>query len=208
MKSLAKVFTIIVLCSIATFSCDQESGISSIDRLPSLTKETLSSSQFLNLNVPLSQLNVKASQYVNTEENSIFIPFNGHDDRKGVIAIFNKMSIPIAVSEYEVITSISADQVFSQLKKGNFNGTFVVRLETGEMQLKMENSKIISKNVRTAAGGRMLVCNGFTQPGGALDCAGQRLENMNWLEQARCFSTFIPCMVELVLSCMIDKCEP
>lgn len=75
------------------------------------------------------------------------------------------------------------------------------------MQLNMEKSKIISSRVaKTSASGRALACNGLSEPGGALDCAGARLENMNWFDAAICYATFVPCMAQLVVSCAIDGC--
>lgn len=206
MKSLTKVLTSIALLSFTIFSCDQENEISSTNRLSVLTKQTLSSSKFLNLDIPLTKLNANASQYVNNEEKSIFIPFNGLDDRNGIIAIFNKANMLLEVAEYQAITIVSADQVYSELRNGNFKGTFVFRLESGEIRLNMEKSKIISKVEKTVTSGRTSACNGFTQPGGALDCAGQRLENMNWVDATICYASFVPCMAQLIISCMVDKC--
>jgi hypothetical protein len=205
MTSSIKV--ILLFFVIVVFSCEQNSELSRVDDPRRLADVTVASSKFKNLDVSVSNLNTSASKFINDERRSILIPFRGIDDRKGVIALFSDQYTLIEVAMYEVKTSIPSEMVFDALKNETFDGTFIFLDENARIEIAMERSKIISsKGSKYFISGRGLSCNGMTEPGGALDCAGNRLVNMNWFDAAICYASFVPCMAQLVVSCMIDGC--
>ena len=50
-------------------------------------------------------------------------------------------------------------------------------------------------------------CNGWTETGGPLDCAGKNLTSQGPISAALCYIDFIPCFAGLVLDCMISGCN-
>jgi hypothetical protein len=189
-----------------TISCDQDQEIeaSQNDRVSTLVEVALTSSKFQNLNISVSELDIKKAKYINADENSIAIPFVGYADKKAIITIFNKENSILAIAAYEAITNVPADQIYEELKNGSFNGTFEFKMEIGEMKIEMLKSKIISKAM--TINNPVAKCNGWSEPGGPLDCAGARLENMNWWDAGWCYATFGYCMAQLAISCWIDDC--
>lgn len=207
MKKLIKIYGVLILMLSLSISCEQQNDIKSANQIQDLTSQVTSSSKFQNLNISLNSISLENSQFITAEKKSLFIPFIGFDDRKGVIAIFSNENKLLAVAFYEMVTNVPADLIYSELKNGSFLGDYVLRTEDGTVEIKMAKSKIIATQVaKSSRSGRTSACNGITQPGGAADCAGARLINMNWYDQAWCYSTFMVCMTHLTISCAIDGC--
>lgn len=207
MKKIPKIFGILILISSLSISCEQQNDIKPVNQILDLANQVTSSSKFQNLNIPLKSISLENSQFISPEKKSLFIPFKGSDVRKGVIAIFSSENKLIAVAFYEAVTSVSADLIYSELKNESFLGDFIFQTEDGTLKVSMEKSKIISSKVaKSDIAGRISECNGITQQGGALDCAGARLQDMNWFDKSICYIGFMPCMAQLVISCAIDGC--
>ena len=120
MKHINKVLVIPLLIGLI-LSCEQKNEIKKLDRVTELTNQVVSSIQFTSLKIKLSDLNLAASKYVDIEKNSIVIPFVGRDNRKGVVAIFDGNDDLKGVMEFEALTNVESDQIYSELQKLNVN---------------------------------------------------------------------------------------
>jgi hypothetical protein len=205
MKHLNKVIVLPLLIGIL-LSCEQKNEIKP-DRLSELTTQVVSSIQFTSLKIKLSDLNFADAKYVDVSRSSIMIPFAGRDDRKGVVAIFDSSDLIKGVIEFEALTNADPDHIYTELKNGTFNGTFNYRVGVGKMSFQLQNSKVISSSMARMDGSQTAFkCRDMDETGGALDCAGARLENMSWYEQTACFMSFAICMANLVIRCLTDGC--
>lgn len=207
MKPLQRQVISLVLILSVLFSCEEQPRLAAVDRLQQLTKQSLMSEDFKSLNVSLSGLNYEASAFINANENSIFIPFYGSDNRRGIIALFNDANVLRSMVEYEVITDVAVEDIYSSLISKTFAGRFHFRTPEGEIELMTERSRVVSSVVRRVSSGRVSDCNYITESGGALDCAGSRIENMNWFKKTLCYIDFLPCLIEESISCWIDGCS-
>ncbi len=208
MKTASKWTTVLILIGVSIISCEQEPSVKPSDQLGTLTDKIISSRTFLNLDIPVNSLYVTGSLFINAEKRSVLIPFKGWDDRKGIIALFNDDQEILTVVSYEAVTDTPSDLIYDELKSGSFSGTMIFRDEAGDLEINMQNSRIVSsKSIDRNITGRTLACAGMTEQGGPLWCAGARLENMNWFDAALCYASFMACMAELVISCAIDGCD-
>lgn len=179
-------------------------------RLQELTDRVIASNDFEELDIPLSTLNIERSQFIGPDMDDIFMPFNGIDERKGVIALFNDKKEITSVVFFEVLTNVQTHLIESQIKNGNFNGTFLFRSKAGSGQLNLVDSKIVSQTTTSNKVGdqaQVQECKDITKPGGAYDCAGARFAQMNVSETIACVAGgFVPCFAWLVISCLEDGC--
>lgn len=199
------------LCAVLVFgslmsSCENESK-APVTLLSLMINQVIASNRLQTLDIGTHSLSPENSKFINSERNSVWIPFNDNDSRRGIIAFFSKTNELTGVSYYETISNTPTDLVYSELKSGSFVGSFIFRTEIGTLQVDIDRFKIISKVTQRSANRTSLVgCQGLSEPGGALDCAGARLTNMNWFDSAICYAAFIPCMAQMVFSCILDKC--
>jgi hypothetical protein len=189
-------------------SCEQQDEIAPINETEALTNSVIASDQFKNLGVSLTSLNVKHSQFTTSKKKSLVIPFHGQEDKKGVLALFNDKHDLIYIAVIETKTSIPTDQIPSEIETGNFRGDFTFTTETGSLQVSLENSVITgSRTTRSLHAARKEPkCNDITKKGGAYDCAGARIQKLNWFDKSICYINFGYCFAEEVISCAIDGC--
>lgn len=202
-----KLFVLLAAICSLTISCEQEINVVPSNRINDLTSKVISNSSFLNLDIPLSSINIGSSQFVSKEENGIFIPMKDKTTDAGIIALFNDKSEITSIAFYQLQTTTQSDLVIDEIKAGKFNGSFTLQNETANLRINIEKSKIVSDSYESRANGRNVTCNGMTERGGALDCAGARLEAMNWFDAALCYASFGGCFGASVISCAIDGCE-
>ena len=203
--------SIITMCSIIMISlfisCEQQDKIAPVNETESLTNSVITSEQFKNLGVPLTSLNVQNSQFTTSKKKSLVIPFSGQEDKKGVLALFNDQYDLVYIAIIETQTSIATDQIPSEIETGKFRGDFIFTTETGSLQLSLENSTITrSRTTRSATARKEPKCNDITRRGGAYDCAGARIQKLNWFDKSLCYVNFMYCFGEEVISCAIDGC--
>lgn len=203
---------IVVLLLISTFSisCEQGNDVNPTIQLSEYTNSVINSSKFTSLGLSVASLNLAGSQLSKTKYTFLTIPFEGMDERKGLLAHFNEKNQVISVTIFEAISNLPIDQIELKMKNMEYTGGFSFETEDGRVQLNLENSKIVSskvitKNKSNAKEGPK--CNDITEPGGAYDCAGARFEQMNPVDKFFCVATgYVPCFAQLVVSCIWDKC--
>lgn len=203
--------SIITMCSVIMISlfisCEQQDEIAPVNETEPLANSVIASDQFKNLGVPLTSLNVKNSQFTTSKKKSLVIPFNGQEDKKGILALLNEQYDLIYIAIIETQTSIPTDQIPSEIEIGKFSGDFIFTTETGSLQLSLENSIITgSRTTRSATARKEPKCNDITKKGGAYDCAGARIQKRNWFDKSICYINFGYCFAEEVISCAIDGC--
>jgi hypothetical protein len=203
--------SIITMCPIIMISlfisCEQQDEVAPVHETASLTNSIIASDQFKNLGVPLTSLNVSNSQFTTSKKKSLVIPFDGQEDKKGVLALFNDQYELLYIAIIETQTSIPTDQIPSEIDNGKFHGDFTFTTETGSLQLSLENSTITgSRTTRSATARKEPRCNDITRRGGAYDCAGARIQKRNWFDKSICYINFGYCFAEEVISCAIDGC--
>jgi hypothetical protein len=203
MKYLKKVIVLPLMIGLV-LACGQKNEIK-LDRVTELTNQVVSSIQFTSLQIKLSDLNLAGSQYVDVEKNSIAIPFVGRDARKGLVAIFDEDDGLKGVMEFEALTTVAPNQIYTELKNGRFNGTFVFRMGMGKISLQLENSKVISSVMARMDGSTIAFkkCDATS----ALDCARAKIEQMNWFDWMLCNLEFIVCLTREVIKCVFDGCN-
>jgi hypothetical protein len=192
------------ICS-SVISCDTmpEPEVNSIDVL---TSNVLKSSSFKALGVAPNDLNIQSSQFTTSEKEAIYIPYAGESLGKGIVALFDKNSYKIqTVVQFEIKMDGDLNKFKESMENGTFNGEMTFINSNYNVQFELKNSKMLKKSISKQS--RASACGPMSQPGGALDCAGARLEQMNWLDSAAVYlSGFMPWLVQEVASCLLDGC--
>lgn len=205
MRQLLKSALLCVGICCSVISCDTmpEPEINSIDVL---TSKVLESSNFDALGISPNELNIQASQFTTSEKEAIYIPYAGESLGKGIVALFDKASYKIrTVAQFEIKMEGDLNNFQESMGNGTFNGEMTFINSSYNLHFELRNSKILKKSVTKQA--RALACGPMSQPGGALDCAGARLEQMNYWDKAFVYlSGFMPWLAQETISCMIDGC--
>jgi hypothetical protein len=210
MSFVTKGCLTLILVSSLALSCEHESVNTRPNQISKLATKITSSSGFRNMNISLSDLNVGNAHFINKEENSVVIPYLGMDGKRGILALFDKDFEVRTVIYFEVMSSLDPNQVQSKMESGEFNGSFIIGNEYGRLQLNLERSKLVSRSTirnEDARTSKVAECNDITQPGGAYDCAGARIQNLNWVDKIACYAFFVECFALNVASCIVDDCE-
>jgi hypothetical protein len=216
MKKLCAVILLLI-----TFSCEVENPISpAVSETQDLASRVTLTQKFTSLGFRSADMDLQSAVYMNAEKTAMLIPMRHKDHREGVIASFNAEGQLIAVSYFEMETSLSDNEIESSFAAGKFSGNLVIRNEFYQVNLALINSKVSrskSSSARTIAkepeggGGDQPQepqpeCAGMTEQGGPVWCAGARYEQMNWFDQTVCTIDIVPCMAFLVISCTVDNC--
>lgn len=176
------------------------------NRIQGLAQTVLSSEQFKNLNLDAATFNLSDARFVTSDQKSISIPVYQRDDRSGLVAIFNDDQSLKKVMFFDVTVQSQTTDIYSDLKGGKFDGTFFFKFEEGAIALNVENSIVLQTKISTTKMAEKCAYWASEGPGGAFDCAGSRLVDMNWYEKALCYQSFVICMANNVISCAIDGC--
>jgi hypothetical protein len=126
-------------------------------------------------------------------------------DDKGLITVSTLVSVE---------SSINTDDYFNAFDSKRFEGKISFLSSTGEyFGMIFKESKIANYFIATdmIKGGhdnaRTEGCNGWTEKGGPLDCAGASLDSDGPFSKADCYlSGFLPCMAWKVMDCWWGGC--
>ena len=207
MKRFDLIHCVLVLSLLAAVSCDEQQTSRRNDDLLYFKNTIVSSGKLESLDIDPDELDLDKIAFVNSEKLSLFIPFFADQSGKsGVIGFFGVNKNLKGLTTFKIVTSTRQDEFETAMRNNAFDASLTVTSEYGSVNVRYEKSKLkeISSSSRKLSTAE---CNGFTQSGGPLDCAGLRLENMNWFDKAICYTSFMVCMGQLVGSCIVDNCE-
>lgn len=171
-----------------------------------LAQTALTSDQFKNLELDVSRFSLSDAQFTTRDQKSIYIPTIGLDNQSGLAAIFNDDQSLKKIMFFDVDTNSEGENIEADLKKGKFDGTFLFQFEEGSVHFDVEKSQILHKKIRKTKFAEKCAYWASEGPGGAFDCAGRRLTEMDLLQKLDCYWSFWPCMALNVLSCAWDGC--
>lgn len=205
MKQKIKVFLLIITLSAGFGISCENTETTPVNSKEALTSKILASEKFESLNISLGKLDIENSVFTTSKKDAVVIPSKINGETSGVIALFDKNYTIRTVMYFNVATTIESGAINSAFIDGTFNGEMEFRNEYVTTKFTMINSKVINKKAHLSA----LVapsCSSFSLPGGALDCAGARIANMNFVDATFCYATFIYCLAQEVASCYADGC--
>jgi len=205
MKSLF-LRCLVVAIFLIEFSCEKPSPNVELDLIHSLAQAAVSSEQFKNLDLDLANFNLSDAHFVTSDQNSIGIPANNSAGRSGLVAIFNDDQSLKKIMFFDVKVYSQTTDIHSDLKSGKFDGTFLFKFEEGAVNLEVEKSLVIQTKIDKTRFAEKCAYWASEGGGGAFDCAGGRISNLNWWDKALCYAGFMECLAQNVISCAIDGC--
>jgi hypothetical protein len=204
-KRLITPLTFVILVLFAV-SCDNQNAVTPQTNNPiQLAQTVLGSTQFKNLGLAASNFSLVDSHYSDKDNNFLSIPLKGTANQSGLMILLNSDRSIKRILYFEINTNQAGD-LYSNLKTGVFNGSFLFKFEEGVVQLEVKNSAVSQTKIKRTYLAARCAYWASEGGGGAFDCAGKRIQNMNWLDKTICYTTFAECLAQTVISCAIDGC--
>lgn len=190
----------ILLLVFTVFACEVELQ-KPASRLEALVQNIVTSRMFKELGYTTGALATKDATYINESESGVYIPV-ANKSNAGILTTFTDSDNPTHISYFEVESELTDLELQNSMRNKTFTGIIKYRDKNGDVTWSLEKSQI--NKVKEETKGR---CAGATSDGGPLDCAGRKINSMNWLEAGLCYSRFIICLAEQVAFCLIEGCK-